>query len=153
MGAPATINIFAFLGTPGALNIVKYDTFGTPGALSQETDTHIGPGCVLAIKKLPVLHAGAFQPLNMACFAPWGVSAIRNGLLCPLGRFSHLKNGLFCHLGRFSHYKMACFAPWGVSAIKKRPVLLPGTCFSHFTCKKGLSQGAKKWQIVDKPFV
>ena len=62
MGAPATINIFAFLGTPGALNIVKYDTFGTPGALSQETHTHIGPGGVLAIK---------------------------NGLFCRPGRFSH----------------------------------------------------------------
>ena len=56
MGAPATIKIFAFLGTPGALNTVKYDTFGTPGALSQETHTHISPGCVLALKKGPVWH-------------------------------------------------------------------------------------------------
>ena len=45
------------------------------------------PWGVSAIKKSPVLPPGAFQPLKMTCFAPWGISAINNGLFCLLGRF------------------------------------------------------------------
>ena len=74
------------------------------------------PWGVSAIKKWPVLPPGAFQPLNMACFASWGVSEKRH----------------FCHLGRFSYQETACLAPgafqpsqnsifgsWGLSTIKK----------------------------------
>ena len=46
----------------------------------KKTHTHLCPGGVLAIKKWPVLLPGAFQPLKVACFAPWGVSAIKKGL-------------------------------------------------------------------------
>ena len=97
MGAPATINIFAFLSTPGALNIVKYDTFGTPGALSQKTHTHIGPGCVLTIKNqlvlppkhtpTPPIETRKFRLVGISYWAKrpthtrisaWAVSAIKN---------------------------------------------------------------------------
>ena len=62
--------MFALWRTPGAPDTVKYDTFGTPGALSQKTHTHIGPGCVLAIKKWPVLppkhtHTPPSKPANL----------------------------------------------------------------------------------------
>ena len=87
-GAPATINMFALWRTPGAPDTVTYDTFSTPGALSQKTHTHLCPGGVLAIKKWPVLHPGAFQPLKMACFAPGAFQPLKNGLFCLLGRFS-----------------------------------------------------------------
>ena len=75
-GLPQQQIFSPFLGTPGALNTVKNDTFGTSGALSQKTHTHLCPGGVLAMKKWPVLLPGAFQPL-------------KSRLFCPLGRFSH----------------------------------------------------------------
>ena len=91
-GLPQQFRFLPFWRTPGAPDTVKYSTFGTPGALGAfqllkyACFAHWG---VSAIKKWPVLPPGAFQPLKMACFAPWGVSAIRNGLCCFLGRFSH----------------------------------------------------------------
>ena len=98
MGAPATINIFAFLALSGRPRHRKIQYFWHPGrTFTKKTHTHIGPGGFLAIKKWPVLPPGAFQPLKMACFASWGVACFASWGL------SAIKNCLFCQLGPFSH--------------------------------------------------
>ena len=84
MGAPATINIFAFLALSGRPRHRKIRYFWHPGrTFTTKTHTHIGPGGFLAIKKWPVLPPGAFQPLKMACFASWSVSDIKKSPVLP----------------------------------------------------------------------
>ena len=57
----------------GAPDTVKYNTFGTPGALSQKTYTQIGPGGVLAIKKWHVWPLGPLSNEKLAFLAPGAI--------------------------------------------------------------------------------
>ena len=95
MGAPATINIFAFLGTPGALNTVKNDTFGTPGALSQKNSHTHWPRVRLSHKKTtrfaPKTHT--YPPIETRKFRLVGISLLSKTAHThtdfSVGRFGH----------------------------------------------------------------
>ena len=75
MGAPATINIFAFLAHPGRPRHCKIRYFWHPGnTFTNNSHTHLPPGAPQTRKNTYIWFPGAPQTRkNMYFWPPWGV--------------------------------------------------------------------------------